>query len=220
MQAEIKNIILLETLWRFCGWNPVHRALESHSIDSTSATGISGQQPNTLVTLRIQCVKFATMDISLLDLCAQELFTTLMMSLASVLTIDDIAIVEKAGTIQLENATVGVFAKAFEESGLGSYSDALLCLIPALRNQMTLVDSEDMLSALVKAGGGYRRKSEWERAEVLLRWACARFSSDPGTGGNTDQLFVGDSRTQTSVDSALLGNPKWAREYLEVDSQP
>ncbi|KAF5695494.1 pfs ankyrin repeats & 6-phosphofructo-2-kinase, partial [Fusarium mundagurra] len=99
------------------------------------------------------------------------------MSLAGILTIDKATIIESAGMVRLENPMVRIFTKAFVESGLGSSSDALLCIIPALRKQLPPPHAEDMLSALIKAAEDSHRKSEWERAETLLRWACARFSS-------------------------------------------
>lgn len=55
---------------------------------------------------------------SLLNLSAQELFVTLVMSLA-VLDVEQTTTVEYAGTIQLNNTTLAAFAMAFVESDLG-----------------------------------------------------------------------------------------------------
>ncbi|KAH6974791.1 ankyrin repeat-containing domain protein, partial [Ilyonectria destructans] len=175
--ANQPKSFLPRTLQRFCGWNPVHRVLGEMS---------STEQ----VKLRVQLAELASTNISLLDLCAQELFTALMMSLAGLLIIDKTTIVESAGMVRLENTTVSIFANAFVESGLGSYSDALLCIIPTLRKQLPSPDQKNMLSALIKAADDYRQKSEWERAEILLQWACARFSTTHGEEGNSSHFFA------------------------------
>ena len=166
-------------LQRFCGWIPVHRMLEDmHSEEH--------------VKLRVQYAKVARspQSMRLLDLCSQELFSSLIASLAGLLKVDETTISESSGIIQLENPVVNTFASAFVESGLGSRSDALLCIIPALRHRVPSPDPEKMLTALTKAADTYRQNSEWERAETVLRWACERFSSLHGGQGDSSHLFV------------------------------
>ena len=166
-----------QTPQRFCGWGPVHRVLEEPS---------SVEQ----VKLRVQLAQLDLTNISLVDLCAQELFTALVVSLAGLLTIDKTTIVESGGMVRLENATIRILAEAFKESGLGTYSDALLCIIPAFRKQLPSLDQEHMLSAFVKAADQHRRKSEWDRAETLMRWACQSFAIPQGTEEGSSQRFV------------------------------
>ncbi|RYP47067.1 hypothetical protein DL768_006794 [Monosporascus sp. mg162] len=193
-----KSVPLSQTLQRFCGWNPVHEALGSgvlNSTDSATAVKMSGRQADKQVKLRVQLAQLTTTDISLLDLCAQELFATLMMSLAALLIIDKTTMVESAGMVRLENTTVSIFANAFVESGLGSYSDALLCIIPALRKRLLFSNPDDMLSILLKAADDYRQKSEWGRAETVLRWACAHFSLSHDEELDLSHFFVAALRT-------------------------
>lgn len=113
-----------------------------------------------------------------------------MVSLAGLLTIDKTTIVESGGMVRLGNATIRILADAFMESGLGTYSDALLCIIPALWKQLPSPDQEHMLSALIKTADEHRRKSEWDRAETLMRWACQSFAIPQGTEEGSRQRFV------------------------------
>lgn len=166
-----------QTPQRFCGWGPVHRVLEELS---------SVEQ----VKLRVQLAQLDLTNISLVDLCAQELFTALVVSLAGLLTINKTTIVESGGMVRLENATIRILADAFMESGLGTYSDALLCIIPALWKQLPSPDQEHMLSALIKTADEHRRKSEWDRAETLMRWACQSFAIPQGIEEGSSQRFV------------------------------
>ncbi|KAH6714364.1 hypothetical protein BKA61DRAFT_673660 [Leptodontidium sp. MPI-SDFR-AT-0119] len=149
---------------RFCGWNPVYESLRSGSLGSTRK-------------LRVQ---FYSTNASLLDICAQELFAALTISLTGLLSIGETTLVESAGNVRLDNPTVSALAKAFVEGGLGSYSDALLCIVPAFGNQLPLPAPEVMLEALIGEAETYRKKSEWKRAEILLRWACQRYCPSDG----------------------------------------
>ena len=82
---------------------------------------------------------------------------------------------------QLENLTVTTFAKTFTERGLDSFSEALLCLVPALRtHEFLLPCSEDMLPALLQAAEAYRKLPEWDKAQTMLRWACAQCAPNRG----------------------------------------
>ncbi|KAK0732028.1 hypothetical protein B0H67DRAFT_679539 [Lasiosphaeris hirsuta] len=154
---------------RLCGWHPLHRRPR-------------GQQENqSSVKLRVQITPAGG---PLLDLCARELFTSLAMSLMGILNVESTTVVENAGLVQLENPTVATFARAFAERGLGSYSEALLCLVPAFRTRSPLPSSEDTLPALLQAAKAYRKASEWGKAQTMLRWACTQYapSSDEAEG--------------------------------------
>ncbi|RYP07700.1 hypothetical protein DL765_009042 [Monosporascus sp. GIB2] len=164
------------TLKRFCGWNPVYESLRS--------ANALAQQPDQQVKLRIQT---CSTNESLLDICAQELFVALAISLTKTPAISSATLVEDAGKVRLDNPTVSTFVKAFAEAGLGSRSDAFLCIIPALGSRLRTPAEEDMLSALVNKANAYRQRSEWKRAEVLLQWACQRYS--PTQKGESTRLF-------------------------------
>ncbi|MBE3041637.1 ankyrin repeat domain-containing protein, partial [Candidatus Bathyarchaeota archaeon] len=164
---------------RFCGWNFLPGLLQSTRSDSSSPTA------DQKVRLRVQ-VNLATC--SLLDMCSQDLFTSLAMSLTGLLEIEQEKQKEPKklkeqttatlndGLTQLSNPTLATFVKAFVESGLGSYSEALLCLVPAAGSKFT---PEDILSVAIQAAETYRKTSGWHRAEVILRWACAQHVQDP-----------------------------------------
>ncbi|RYP61522.1 hypothetical protein DL771_010109 [Monosporascus sp. 5C6A] len=168
--------LLPEYYQRFCGWNPVYESLRS--------ANALAQQPDQQVELRVQT---CSTNESLLDICAQELFVALTMSLTKTPAIGNATLVEDAGKVRLDNPTVSTLVKAFTGAGLGSRSDAFLCIIPALGSRLRTPAEEDMLSALVNEANAYRRESEWERAEVLLRWACQRYS--PTQKGKPTRLF-------------------------------
>lgn len=159
------------TSQRFCGWNPVYRTANGSSSNA--------------VNIRVQLAQVFPKT-SLLDLCAQELFTALLVSLAGFLSSDTIGkttIVEQADTLRLQNTTISIIEEAFVENNLGSPSDLLLSIIPAFKEHLPSPSSEEILSVLTKATRYYRRKSKWGRAETLLRWCCASFGSsseDPG----------------------------------------
>jgi ankyrin repeat protein len=158
------------TLWRFCGWNIVSEALKSRA----TASGTSSQQPDEEIKLHLQVATLGFTETTLLDLCVHELFTALMMSLVGLIQLDEVTIVETEGKVRLQNSTVSIFLNAFVDSGLGTHSDALLAVIPPLRTQLRYPAPSDLLRSLTTAANTYRQKAEWERAETLLEWACAR----------------------------------------------
>ncbi|KAK3300168.1 uncharacterized protein B0H64DRAFT_437346 [Chaetomium fimeti] len=144
-----------------------------NGIDSASTSTQQGKQ----IKLRVQITPVGG---SLLDICAQELFTSLAMSLMSILTVERTTMAENAGWMRLGNPTVATFARAFMDHDLGSYSEALLCLVPAFRTKFPPPSSEDMLPALLQTADTYRKASEWDRAQTTLRWACARHAPNRG----------------------------------------
>lgn len=156
---------------RLCGWHSIHG--RPRPITSESETLSIHQQENQSVKLRVQVTPAGG---SLLDLCAQELFASLIMSFLSILNVESTTVVENSGLIQLENPTVATFAEAFTEHSLGSSTEAILCLVPAFRTKLLLPTAEDMLPALLQAADAYRKASEWDKAQTLLRWACARYA--------------------------------------------
>ncbi|KAJ4176915.1 hypothetical protein NW767_015279 [Fusarium falciforme] len=118
---------------RFCGWNVVYESLRSEASVPTSAANTSSQLLAEQVQLRVQYVRISH---SLLDICVQDLFIALIISLKSCLTMGDITAMDGSGSVQLDNPTVNILAKIFVGNGLGSHSDALLCIIPALENEL------------------------------------------------------------------------------------
>ncbi|KAH6984419.1 hypothetical protein BKA56DRAFT_462149, partial [Ilyonectria sp. MPI-CAGE-AT-0026] len=187
---------------RFCGWNPVYR----------TANGSSSN----VVSIRVQLAPVLPKT-SLLDLCAQELFTALLMSSVSFLRSDTIGkttIIEQADTLRLQNTTISIIEEAFVENNLGSPSDLLLSIIPPLKEQLLSPSSEEILSVLTKATRYYRQKSKWRRAEILLRWCCASFGSSLEAPGqlSTDalrelgELYRHALKQQSNDTSRKMGN--------------
>jgi hypothetical protein len=166
-------IKLHKDIQRFCGWVHVHHGLENRYTRTSASSKTSNNN------IRIQFSDLALTDTSLLDLCAQELFSALMLSLAGFFPLDKTEISEDAGQIRLENESVNAFVNAFQESGLGASSDAMLCVVPALRQKLTPLDPQRLLLALCSLANNYRQGSEWERAETVLLWACKRFAPPP-----------------------------------------
>ena len=154
-------------MMRFCGWDSMQRLIGPLASDSADETAEQLQ-------LRVQLISTSG---SLLDICSQDLFASLIVSLTEVLTIQETTIIENDGFIQLENPAVATAVRAFVDADLGTDSDALLCLIPAFRSKYPLPSSEDMLNALLRAAETHRKASEWDKAQNLLRWACAKHAS-------------------------------------------
>ncbi|KAK5993519.1 Ankyrin repeat domain-containing protein 50 [Cladobotryum mycophilum] len=144
-------------LSRLCGWN----AIPEFTTSPTSSEAQTVEWPSleqTSVNLRVQIMRVSRTDSSLLETYETK-------------------IVKSAGTIHLENTTVSKLADSFVKSGLGSYSNALLCLIPALRERLPSPDPNDLLTTIIDATTTYRQKAAWKKGGSTLRWACSRFSA-------------------------------------------
>lgn len=136
------------SLQRFCGWNSVHRELIPKAVSSTNAaatTTISDQQADK-VKLQLCFAQLGLKDNALLDLCVQELFTTLVLSLSDFLTLKEPTMVWSGDMMRLQSTTVSNLATSFVECGLGSHSDALLCIIPALGNKLSFPHPDKTIS--------------------------------------------------------------------------
>ena len=185
LRDEVRSF---KDIQRFCGWANVHGGLDIRpSRDSTKSEATS---QSSYTKVKIQFSDLASTDTSLLDLGAQELFTALMLSLASFLPLGSTKLGEDAGKLRLENDSVNVFVNAFQEAGLGASSDAMLCVVPALRQKLAPLDSEGLLLALCSSAVSYRQASEWERAETVLLWACRRFAPQRSKTPHQSRHFV------------------------------
>jgi ankyrin repeat protein len=164
------------SLQRFSGWCHIDGKNNTGSGPPTSLAKNSTLGSEGTTKFRIQYSDLTISKTSLLDLCAQELFTSLMMSLAGFLPLSKTVPREDTGQIRLENESVNAFVNAFQEAGLGTSSDAMLCVVPALRKKLAPLDSRRLLSALCRSANSYRQNSEWQRAETILLWACTHFA--------------------------------------------
>ncbi|KAM4056324.1 ankyrin repeats (3 copies) domain-containing protein [Hirsutella rhossiliensis] len=122
---------------------------------------------------------------SLLDICATEVFSAL-----------------------LENRAITGLARAFVDSGLGTRSDVLLSVVPAFRNQVH-PNGHAMLAGLVTGVDAYRRNGEWDRAQLLMRWACRQnFTSCGGVSEvvvRTGELYRWSLANGSNKEQKLFG---------------
>lgn len=165
---------------RFLGWDLIHESLNPTAGDSTDAAAATAPNGPQSTKIRVQTVRAKK---PLLEACAQELFVVLINSLMSLVDVEKTAVIERRGNIGLDNPTVATLAETFVENDLGSYSEALWSLVPSLGTKIS-PDPDDLISALIQAAESYRREGEWDRAEILLRWACEYCSSLYHKGGD------------------------------------
>lgn len=171
---------------RFCGWDLIYDALSTASFGK-EGSNISGRK-------RVNVKGFLVKDTeySLLDICAQELFVALLHSMKAleVRKLDKISVSESGGNLRLENPVISALAKCFTDNGLGTHSDAISCLIPALRSEIPPYQ-EKVLSALTPVASNYRRDDEWSSAEVVLTWACQYYHRlNPADTDETSDFMV------------------------------
>lgn len=163
---------------RFCGWTLAHQAIKADTRESFSANANSTKPDDNEATLSKYRFQYTQLprNVPLLDLCSQELFVAMMMSLIDFEAeqLEPATFLESGDTLRLEHAIVSEFADAFVTAGLGTYSDALMCIVPALRKKISPLKPDTILSALMSAAQTYRRDSQWKRAETLLRFGYKR----------------------------------------------
>ncbi|EQL03178.1 pfs, ankyrin repeats & 6-phosphofructo-2-kinase [Ophiocordyceps sinensis CO18] len=176
---------------RFFGWNVVYESLgfspfetlgQSRMVSRRNGPSGGGVRTKIHATPRIG---------SLLDVCATEVYSALVCSLMSLEGLDmttiESTLLEHDGYIQLENRSITGLAKAFVDSGLGTRSDVLLSIVPALRNQVH-PSSHAMLAGLVTGVDVYRRNGEWDRAQLLMRWAFRQNFTSRGDASNAFEV--------------------------------
>ncbi|KAK1248194.1 hypothetical protein MKX08_006414 [Trichoderma sp. CBMAI-0020] len=124
----------------------------------------------------------------LLDMCVQELYATLLHSLKSLdfreIEVKTMTICEAGWNLQINDTVITALASSFRDNNLGTYSDAISCIMPLLRSQLHSYH-DSLLSMLVQAAKDYRRNEEWPRAERVLRWAC-EYNYEKNTQENKD----------------------------------
>ncbi|KAL6813877.1 hypothetical protein J3E69DRAFT_348063 [Trichoderma sp. SZMC 28015] len=171
---------------RFCGWNLIYDAL------STATFGEEGSNLSERKRVNVKGFLVKDTEYSLLDICAQELFVSLLHSMKAleVRKLDKISVSESGGNLRLENPVISALAKCFTDNGLGTHSDAISCLIPALRSEIPPYQ-EKVLSALTPVASNYRRDDEWSSAEVVLIWACQYYHKlNPADTDETSEFMV------------------------------
>lgn len=126
-------------LHRFFGWNVVYKSLGFSPFGAPNKSGACGQQnvaSEGPVQLKIRAARTTG---SLLDTCAIQVFSALVSFMGSfegldAMTADTTRVEHDGKPPQQENPTITGLARTFEDCGLGTRSDALLVLVPALRD--------------------------------------------------------------------------------------
>jgi len=135
-------------------------------------------------TIPVRC---APTGLSLLNQIGHELFASFIKHLYKEIGpgIGGVTIIDINGRLRWQNPVISNMVSRFEESGLGSSVDALLCLLPTLREVIRPPDGELVISALLKLSAGYRKAHYWERTEIFLRWTCNRYRPSYDQGSKT-----------------------------------
>lgn len=149
-------------VFRLWGWSTFAEHLMKANAQDRQINAISAK------------IKFVRTKSSLVDICAQELFTYLLFGLKDALlrspflnefndakpTINHIY-----RSLRMESSLVTKVVDMFVDSGLGTHTEALLCVVPALRSQFP-TDTLELKALGVLALNG-RRKSGVELEVVI-----------------------------------------------------
>ncbi|PWI69794.1 hypothetical protein PCL_00706 [Purpureocillium lilacinum] len=159
---------------RFFGWSIVYNTLGLRPCEALSCAKSlrrSSTQDHSQIHIRIQC---APRRHNLLNQCSRELYISLIGSLAPLGGIDTSTVREHEGSIQLDNRDVSMIVDAFVQNGLGSRTDALMSIIPRFRNRIR-PQLREMMASILAGADMYRQAGEWNRSQLLLRWACREY---------------------------------------------
>jgi ankyrin repeat protein len=213
---------------RFFGWGNV-----PGSIFHTDVAPLASTSPNSAphhippaqdaqgYKIRVQLVQTQNRDDSdLLGECARDLYASILRSIVTVARPDLGETTSKlvSGQSRLNNAKLTAAAAAFTENGLGSHSEALATIIPALRTYLRPPDGDAIIPSLLSAAADCRPSGNWEAAEMLMWWACACYtpnkwkSSDPSEG-------VRDNNDYHSFSCAIIALGELYRRSLRVQTR-
>ncbi len=95
---------------------------------------------------------------------------------------------ETTWNLQIEDTDIIAIANFFRDHGLGTYSDAISCVMPLLRSQLHS-HHDSLVLMLIQAATEYRQKAEWLRAERVLRCACDLHYEKNTQGKNKKMLY-------------------------------
>ncbi len=119
---------------------------------------------------------------SLLDMCAQDLFTSFIERVAAVIsTLSDVNSMRQRDSytplaedrqqdFRLANRHIDRIATGFVEAGLGSREDALMSIIPSLRENFILPPPDKVFDTVLSLAKDRKRSERFTEAETLLRW--------------------------------------------------
>ncbi|RFU80781.1 ankyrin repeat [Trichoderma arundinaceum] len=149
-------------LHKFCGWNLIYDALKSGS--------------STENRVNVQGYWIDSREHSLLDVCAQDLFISLLNSMKALgfRKMDKVAIAGPGSEVRPVNPIISALVSCFVDNELGTYSHAISCVIPLLRSELHSYYKK-LPSALMQEVTKYRLDEEWNSAETILRGLCQYF---------------------------------------------
>jgi hypothetical protein len=126
---------------------------------------------------RTYTIRYVDVTASTFDICAQEIYTTLVASLASSATFGglDLAFASKGADRRLVSDGLSTIRASFVEHGLGTTSDAVLCLLSAFREKLRINPSQqDILEIVLEC----LTTTDWKPMDLFLRWAVVAFERD------------------------------------------
>lgn len=157
----------------------------------------------------------ASTDSSLLSLCAQEVFGSFLVSIFDTMdAVEDIDI-QEAPYVHLESKLVSEIIQLFTDTRLGSREDALLCVLPPIISLLKMPSTENILATAKRRANEHRRRGEWIKAEVMLKWAwdiCTKSQSH--TGNNNSQNHADELVQQATI--ALGELYRWAMTISDM----
>lgn len=119
-------------------------------------------------------IQYVVTDASVLDICAQEIYTALITSMASSPKCSRLSfsLSGRGATRQLVNDTFATLRTAFVEKELGTTADAVLCLLSAFRENVQICPTPDNVTDIVL---DCLERNDYQQMQPVLRWACLSF---------------------------------------------
>ena len=126
---------------------------------------------------RAYSIQYVDTDASVLDICAQEIYTALLTSMALSPNCGELNLTlsGRGSERQLVSDTFTTLRTAFVEQELGTTADAVLCLLSAFREKLRIRPSEENVADVVRECLTTR---DYRRMEPALRWACLSFEGE------------------------------------------
>ena len=155
---------------RFFGWK---------QMDDEDKTIVGEGSQGTAPTSTKRNIYYVKSESSLIDCCCYDIFSAILTELLKLQAKDGVFLVAKkivpnlgSSPTDWESETLSDLIRAFRENDMGSYQDALLCILPALRTILVPPDEEEDTSRTfmaIKSATEYRRRSQYSRSWRILR---------------------------------------------------
>jgi ankyrin repeat protein len=126
---------------------------------------------------RTYTIQYVDVTTPILNICAQEIYTSLIASIASSASFAglDLTFSGKGADRRLVSDRFSAIRDSFVEQSLGTTSDAVLCLLSAFRTKLQINPTqEDVLEIVMEC----LTTTDWKAMELFLRWAVIVFEGD------------------------------------------